>query len=229
VKVEERKLARIMRRDAGLPIRLIAERLGVAKSSVSRWVRDIELTPEQHAVLRAVNHRYNGQLLGQERRSASARTARLAAQEHGRKLARRGDALHLQGCMLYWAEGSKKRNCAVFTNSDPEMVRLFVRFLRHCYAIADDRIAMTVNCYLTNGLSADDIVKWWLHELELPDCCVRTPVINRVSSASRSRRGRVLPYGTVRVAVCSMVLVQSIFGAIQEYGGFERPAWLDQL
>jgi hypothetical protein len=27
--------------------------------------------------------------------------------------------------------------------------------------------------------------------------------------------------------VDSTFLVQSIYGAIQEYGGFERPAWLD--
>jgi hypothetical protein len=206
---------------------VIAERLGVAKSSVSRWVRDIELTADQHAALREMNPRYNAQLQGQAGRRASALAARIAAQQHGRELARRGDALHAQGCMLYWAEGSKSRNTAELVNSDAAMLKLFLRFLRECYAVEVERVALTVNCYVSNGRTAPEIVAWWLRELRLPDCCARNPVVNRASSASRLRRGHVLPYGTARVTVHSTFLVQSIYGAIQEYGGFERPEWLD--
>jgi hypothetical protein len=131
------------------------------------------------------------------------------------------------GCLLYWAEGAKKRNTVAFTNSDPEMMKLFVRFVRACYEVEDERMALTINCYVTNGLSAGAIVSWWLRELRLPHGCARKSIVNRVSSASRSRRGHVLPYGTARVVIHSVFVVQSIFGAIQEYAGFARPAWLD--
>lgn len=208
-------------------MRVIAARLGVAKSSVSRWVRDIELTAEQHAALLKMNPIYNNQLRGQEGRSRSARAVRIEAQRHGRELARRADPLHVQGCMLYWAEGSKRRNQAALVNSDPEVLKLYLRFLERCYSIPAEKVALTVNCYVTNGLSAQQIVRWWLCELGLPEACARTPLVNRPSSASRSRRGHVLPYGTVRLTVYSTFLVQSIFGAIQEYGGFERHAWLN--
>jgi hypothetical protein len=40
------------------------------------------------------------------------------------------------------------------------------------------------------------------------------------------RRGHVLPYGTARISRCSVVIVQSIYGAIQEYA-VDRPEWLD--
>lgn len=43
----------------------------------------------------------------------------------------------------------------------------------------------------------------------------------------RFRKGRVLPYGTARLALHSTAVAQSIYGAIQEYGGFHRPKWLD--
>jgi hypothetical protein len=52
-------------------------------------------------------------------------------------------------------------------------------------------------------------------------------MINRVPSSSRQRRGHILPYGTARLDVHSVFVIQSIYGAIQEYAGFERPAWLD--
>ncbi len=139
---------------------VIAERLGVAKSSVSKWTRDIPLTEEQHERLRQANPIYNQQLRGQEGRRTSARAARLAAQEHGREVARQGDPLHLLGCMLYWAEGSKSRNCVVLVNTDVAMHRAFLRFLRDCCDVADERITLRVNCHLNNGLSLEEIEAW---------------------------------------------------------------------
>jgi hypothetical protein len=59
----------------------------------------------------------------------------------------------------------------------------------------------------------------------LPTASLRKPSIV-ASSTDELKRGR-LPYGTVSATVCSVVVVQSIYGAIQEYAGFDRPAWLD--
>jgi transcriptional regulator with XRE-family HTH domain len=227
MKPRQRAAARVLRREHGLPLGAIAIRLGVAKSSVSRWTRDIELTSEQHAALRALNPLYNPQLRGQQGRRASAMAARSNAQRHGRELARRGDTLHLQGCMLYWAEGAKSRNTVIFTNSDAAMMRLFLLFLRECYGVPDERVGLSVNCYETNGLRSPEIVEWWLRTLGLPGSCARTPTVNRPSAASKRRRGNVLPYGTARLVAHSTFVVQSIYGAIQEYGGFQRRAWLD--
>jgi hypothetical protein len=50
--------------------------------------------------------------------------------------------------------------------------------------------------------------------------------VNRVSRASRRRRN-VLIHGTARVSVFSTAIVQSIYGAIQEYAAVERPEWVD--
>jgi transcriptional regulator with XRE-family HTH domain len=123
VKTQERELARRLRREEGASIKEIARRVGVAKSSVSRWVRDIHLTPEQHAELGLRNVAYNRQMSGTWKQAANRRAERVAHQQHGRGLARLGDPLLITGCMLYWAEGGKERNRVEFTNSDPQIVR----------------------------------------------------------------------------------------------------------
>ncbi len=128
--------------------------------------------------------------------------------------------------MLYWAEGSKQRNGVVLTNSDADMLDLFVRFLRECYEVPAERINLTVNCHLNNGLSLQQIEAWWLERLGLMPGCLRKAAVNRPSSASRWRRN-VHVHGTARVAVHSTAIVQSIYGAIREYAGIERPEWLD--
>ncbi len=129
--------------------------------------------------------------------------------------------------MLYWAEGSKRRNSVTFTNADAEMLHVFVRFLRTCYSVTDERMSLSVNCFPANGLSIGAIEGWWLERLELPRSCLRAPAVNRLSSASKRLKGHVLPYGTARVSVHSTFVVQSIYGAIQEYAGIDRPEWLD--
>jgi hypothetical protein len=155
-----------------------------------------------------------------------ARQRRLLAQDHGRQLARHKNLLHLTGCMLYWAEGSKRRNDVEFTNSDPDMTRTFVEFLRHCYGVAPDDLRLTLNVHLDNGLALQEIEEWWLERLGLPRSCLGTHTLNRYSRAS-ARTRRSLPYGTAQVVVHSTFIVQSIYGAIQEYAGTERPEWVD--
>jgi transposase-like protein len=59
MKTEERELARAIRREEGASIKEIARRVGVAPSSVSLWVREIELTPAQKRELLRRNPAYN--------------------------------------------------------------------------------------------------------------------------------------------------------------------------
>jgi hypothetical protein len=227
VKIEQRDEARRLRKEEGLPIKEIAGRVQVAVSTVSLWVRDVELTDDQRAALDARNPIRNAQVNGTAVRRSRCRETRIAAQLHGRQLAREGRPLHLQGCMLYWAEGHKRRNVAVLTNSDPDLLDRFCRFLRECYDVPDERLALSVNCFLGNGLGIEEIHSWWLSRLQLPRESLRQPAINRLSSASRRLKGHILPYGTARLAVHSTFIVQSIYGGIQEYAGIDRPEWLD--
>jgi AcrR family transcriptional regulator len=226
VKPIEQQEARRMRGDEGRSVREIAALLGVSVASVSRWTADITLSPGFIEALRQRNPAVNGCLTGTREQSAARRAIRMQAQGRGRELARRPTRLHLAGCMLYWAEGSKNRNRARLTNSDPDLLVLFVRFLRECYAVSPERITVCVNCHLNNGLSLAEIEAWWLDRLGLPVASLRKSTVNRPSAASRWRRN-VLVYGTVSVTVNSTAIVQSIYGAIQQYAGIERPEWVD--
>jgi hypothetical protein len=130
--------------------------------------------------------------------------------------------------MLYWAEGTKGRNTAQLVNSDPDLVRLFVNFLRECLGVAPADIRVSVNVYLGNGLSLDEIELQWLEVLDLPASCLRNAMVNHFPTSSSGRRRHKLPHGVGKVtAANSTQIVQHIYGAIQEYGGFSEPRWLD--
>ncbi len=95
-----------------------------------------------------------------------------------------------------------------------------------CYGVTRDRYCFSVNCYVNDdGPTLVEIESHWLISLDLPRGCLRKAVVNKPSSASK-RQKRNLPYGTGPLMLHSTAIVQSIYGAIQEYGGFDEPAWL---
>jgi predicted transcriptional regulator len=223
MKTAEREEARKLRREEGRSVKELAALLGVARSSISLWVRDIELTEEQYMALR---RRMGGRIDGSRVNTVRALERRRHEQASGREVARRRDVTHAAGCMLYWAEGSRDRNAIKFTNSDPAMVCFFLSFLRQCLGVSDEKVAVTCNLFADHLERQREIEDFWLGVLELPRSSLRKSTVNRYSKYSQKKRRNKLPYGTCRLSVYDTRLTQHIYGAIQEYGGFEREEWV---
>ena len=128
--------------------------------------------------------------------------------------------------MLFWAEGSRSRNRVEFVNSDPAMIKFFLHFLRSCYAVPDSKVAVTCNLFADHEARQREIEDFWLGVLGLPRTRLRKSTVNRYSKYSQKKRRNKLPYGTCRITVGDTALVQDLYGAIQEYAGFEREDWL---
>jgi hypothetical protein len=129
--------------------------------------------------------------------------------------------------MLFWAEGAKRRTTIRFTNSDPYMLAVFRKFLVEAMAIGPDEIAMSINVYTNNGMTIEEIERYWLDLLKLPSTSVRKHMLNHMPTSSSGRARNKLPYGVVTLNVHSTWMVQHIDGAIQEYARFDEPAWLN--
>lgn len=132
----------------------------------------------------------------------------------------------MAGCMLFWAEGGKERNAVVFTNSDPAMIRFFARFLRECLGVPNQKIRIACNLFADHVERRREIEDFWLAAAGVGRAQLRRSTVNRYSKHSKKKRRNRLPYGTCRLVVSDTAVVQSIYGAIQEYAGFNRPEWL---
>jgi hypothetical protein len=224
MKTDERQRARDLRAD-GLSIREVATLVGVAQSSASTWVRDVVLTAEQRRALDERGERARAS--ARMRKAERARIVRRSYQDEGRLLARdRGDS-YVAGCMLYWAEGAKRRNTFKVTNSDPELLAYVAEFLRRELDVPSSRMRLHCNLFADHLEHQKEIEDYWLERLALPRSCLRKSVVNVFSQSSKRTRIGKLPYGTSALVVHSTRLVQTIYGSIQEYGGFDRPEWLD--
>jgi hypothetical protein len=52
-------------------------------------------------------------------------------------------------------------------------------------------------------------------------------MVNHYSRWSQKKRRNKLPYGTCKLVVSDVRVVQAIYGGIQELAGIERPQWVD--
>jgi hypothetical protein len=205
----------------GKSLNEIASLLEVSKSSVSVWVRDITLNSKQQSDL-LKRGKFDKDNIGSQVNEKRYRELRLSYQMEGRIKAQEGSTLHMAGCMLYWAEGSKNRNRLEFVNSDPNMIKMFIQFLREELGVADVSIKVNIHCHQEDPSEQERIGNFWLNLLVLPHSALKNVYI-KVGSDSRNNR---LQNGVCNLRVESTKYTQHIFGAIQEYGGFENPDWL---
>jgi hypothetical protein len=224
MKTEEQRRAKELRA-LGWSIKEIERELGVARSSVSVWVRHVELDTAARERLAARVGR--GPIVAAELKAARARDVRRGYQEEGRKLAQTRDATYAAGCMIYWGEGAKARNTLQVVNSDAELLATFVQFLRLHFGVSPEAMTLRCNLFTDHRERQHEIEQWWLRRLGLPQSSLRTSHVNVYSKYSKKKRTNKLPYGTATVTVHSSRIQQTILGSIQEYGGFVRPEWLD--
>jgi predicted transcriptional regulator len=221
IKRETREQARQLRAE-GIPVIEIARQLGVSKDAVSDWTTDIELTHEQIELLRKNNPRSANQLIGAKANKEKALAKRKEWQEAGKAKAREGHLLHKMGCILYWGEGAKQRNNIHFANTDPEMMRLFIRFLRDELHVTDEKMTLYVQCYSHDLEEQKQIQQYWLDTLELTTSNLGTVYVKKANARGQNK----YPNGVCTITVSSTELTMHIYGAIQEYYGFDRPEWL---
>lgn len=55
--------------------------------------------------------------------------------------------LKIAGAMLYWGEGAKTGGTVKFANSDPEMIKVFLYFLRNICGIHEERLKALIHLY----------------------------------------------------------------------------------
>jgi transposase-like protein len=119
----------------GSSYREITDVLGVSKSSLSLWLRDVPITEEQREAL------HLRKVQGAERRVVAIRAHHLAARQRTVDQARAQiqqlaeSELFVAGVIAYWAEGTKAKpwrptTLVCFMNSDPGLILLFIRWLQ---------------------------------------------------------------------------------------------------
>lgn len=199
-KVAAKQRARELRAQAWT-LEEIASEVGSAKSSVSRWVRDVEFTP------RPRNRGHSSQAAHPLRQRVEAETARFAAEGRDRLAVLDDVAFLAAGTALYVGEGFKTGSQVGMANTDPEVIRFFLAWLRTQFDI--DETKLRGRLYLHDDLSLDRAYDHWEAVSAIPRSQFNAPY--RATAGPR-RRKRRHEFGCFTALYCSATLQRKVLG-----------------
>src|SRR3974377_1978584 len=163
-----------LRRDEGLSYNEIAARLGLSKSTLSHWLRDIPLRPELAALLQSRLRANRAEFaerawpINRQRYAEARAKAYCAGAERVAASPKSAEVSELALAMLYLGEGSKSGNRVQMANTDARIVRYFVQELLKLYDIGLDRLTYRLNLVEAARAREDDFKRWWSNELRCP-------------------------------------------------------------
>ena len=165
-KFVERERARELRAQSWT-LQEIADELGVAKGSVSVWVRDVEFTPKP----RNRGHAGHQPHPLHVKKLAEIERCRIEAEAKYREMS--DDQLDAFALGLYAGEGAKTPGAVSMANTNPLLLRLFVDWLRRNFDIEEDRLRARL--YLHQGLDLDEATAYWSAVTSIPETQFQRP------------------------------------------------------
>jgi hypothetical protein len=177
-KLELQRQARALRA-GGLTLLDIANELGVAKSSVSLWVRDVPFEPRARRA--AANRRPHPQHVA--KLAEIAECDRIGLERIGRLS---DDAFLAAGTALYAGEGAKTQSKVTFANTDAAMISFFCAWLRRFFSIDESRLRVRV--YLHEGLDLDAAERSWSAVTGIPRSQFNSPYRAKADASIRTNK-----------------------------------------
>jgi transcriptional regulator with XRE-family HTH domain len=219
-KSAKRLEAERLRAEEGLSYREIEEAIGVSRSTLSHWLRDIPLTEEQKARLQ--------ERIRANRAAFAARAWKVNRDRYkqAREEARRGgerimedvpdetcvDELAL--AMLYLGDGTKTGGRVQMASTNPDILRYFLWSLRSLYEVEEERISFRLNLVEAARPLEQELIRWWARELDCSE-----DQFNKTQFDTRSHQTKVTEdyYGVCTITHNSTYLKERILGLAQAY------------
>lgn len=187
--------ARTLRRQ-GKSAETIAKKLNVSEQTILRWCHDI--LPRNPRYRHQEKARYQAQVRGQSAVQTfvlNKTTAKLLT------------------ALLYWCEGSRypAANCVVFTNSDPELVRTFMRLFRAGFNPVESKFRAHLQLHTTHNVHR--IYNFWSQLLGIPTGQFYKPTVTTPGSKMKRRDY----FGTCSVRYYDFQIFHQILGAQEAF------------
>ena len=145
--------------------------LGISQSTLCLWLHDVQLSPDERERLK--NRTDEKLAVARERAIITNQGKREARLQKIRENTSHFSGMLTDECvakivlaMLYWCEGGKNGSSLAFGNSDPIMIKLFLRLLRRCYRVDERKLRGCVQCRADQDVEA--LGQFWSEVTDIP-------------------------------------------------------------
>lgn len=225
-----------MRRDREIALKLRLEGksygeingvLGIPKATLSGWFSHLVLsTKAQGRIKQRHREKSFAGLLKRNKNQTRlalirAREARASGAKVVANLSRRD--IFILGAALYWAEGYKRpverngheltQHPVSLTNSDPSLVKIFLRFLREWCRVPEDTIKADIRIF--QHQNSEELLHFWQGVTRIQPENFGAVYYGVSKSSLGKRPFNRLPYGVVQIRISNTSLFHTIIGYIE--------------
>ena len=205
-----KKSQAIILRQKGYALNHIAKELGISKSSASIWLRDVALTEKQQKSLRLAP--YTNEAIENRRRSRlrnELQKRRIIIEQSRDQIPNLNEKdLWLMGVMLYWAKGGKTQRMVRFSNGDPKMIKIMIKFFLIVCDVNPEKLRGYIHIHQT--LDHKLAEQYWSKVSGIPiEHFFKT---YRKPNKSSLNKKHSLPYGVMDIYIQDVTLFNKISG-----------------
>ena len=215
-------------RRSGLSLKKIETRLGIPRSTLSGWLKDVELTKTQKAKLdrdwrnALVKARKYAVLWHNSQKRIRLEEARKEAQVVlGRLDIKNKEVLDLALAMLYLGEGFKSATKTGIGNSDPLILNFFISGLEQNYGFSRKKVKCDL--HLRADQNPFKLKRYWSRILKIPLSNFISVSIDQRTAGKKTYRGYkgvcVLNFATVAIQRKLIYLSEQFCRNIVALGG----------
>ena len=183
-------------RHQGYSYRMIHEKIGVSKSTLSDWLSRIKFVPNQEVLEKIEKAKLKSALFKQR---SKFRDIALRKKEAIREIGRlKPRDIFMLGIGVYIGEGAKSFEQVKIANSDPMIINLALKWLRSCFKLQMRHFCITLHTY--PDIDNQEAIRFWSKETGVSVTQFTQTVIDRRDNKSALRH-RKLPYGTAHLYI----------------------------
>src|SRR6266511_1312987 len=207
----------------GLSYSEIEQILFLPKSTLSFWLKKVELTSRQRKKLRERQLRAGRAGLEKKnlRKSQVIETIQNSSAQAIQKISKR--ELWLMGIILYWRErflnGNENdlRKGVHFTSSDPNLVRLFLKWLKDIGQITNEEIKFDIVVGEDKKNMTSEVIAYWAKTMGFPEYLFSHIYFQKIRKKKSKRKIlKKSEFGLLRLRVqASSMLARQISGWIK--------------
>lgn len=214
--LEKKKLIQKLRK-SGHSYRDIEKLTKTSKSTISNYCQSIKLTKNQ--IEKLTKNKNEGlikaSLLGAEsnknKRISQEKQLLKEGMNQVGKLSKRDR--FIAGIALYQGEGSKTNNAVEFTNSNPETIKFFVKWLCEFCEVKQDKLKFSL--WLHDNLSESKAIDFWCNFLEIKSSQFGKTYLAKNKVDSLKIRKNIHQFGIIKIRFYNSAKLRLILGWIK--------------
>jgi hypothetical protein len=203
----ELKETAITLRESGLSMTVIERKLGIPRSTLSGWFKNVELTEAQRVKL--MKNSQDGWQRARVKAVEWHRSQKAVRLLHAKqeaiktldKIELSDEVLDLAFAMLYLGEGAKNGTTSL-ASSDPKILKFVLSVLKRNYAITPDMVRCEL--HLRADQDPAELKKYWSSQLNIPLSNFRGSYIDQRSAGHPT----YAHYKGVCVLYCGSIAIQ---------------------